>query len=168
MDAKKIETLLDYHYGVFEAVWVCVNRLNARQFVAESDYSLGSVRNHLVHCMNVDDRWIARLKGLAPPARLAPADFPDQAAARLKWERIQEGVLQSARSMTDVALNESIWVELPDRFPEARRFNRWEILLHIVNHGTDHRAQILLRLHQLSANTFEQDFILHLWREWNR
>ncbi|MYE25841.1 MAG: hypothetical protein F4X87_01220 [Chloroflexi bacterium] len=48
-------------------------------------------------------------------------------------------------------------------YTEARRFRRWEILLHIANHGTDHRAQILARLDELGAETIEQDLILHWW-----
>jgi hypothetical protein len=33
----------------------------------------------------------------------------------------------------------------------------------MVNHGTDHRAQILRVLHDFDAPTFDQDLIIHLW-----
>ncbi len=160
-----INSLVSYHYEMYDRVWDCVMDLSPEQFVAETNYSFRSVRNHLVHCLNVDDRWLARLMREAPPARLNPLDFHDQAAVRLKWESIRERVLQYARGLTEVALNESIWVDLPGRFPAPRPFKRWEILLHMVNHGTDHRAQILARLHELGAQTIEQDLILHWWQD---
>jgi uncharacterized damage-inducible protein DinB len=40
---------------------------------------------------------------------------------------------------------------------------RWAILLHLVNHGTDHRATVLEKLTDLGAPTFDQDFIFWLW-----
>ena len=43
----------------------------------------------------------------------------------------------------------------------------WQILLHVVNHATDHRAQTLRLLDQLGAPTFEQDFMLYLYA-WDR
>jgi uncharacterized damage-inducible protein DinB len=39
----------------------------------------------------------------------------------------------------------------------------WQVLAHVVNHGTDHRAQILRLLDRYGAPTFDQDLILHLW-----
>ena len=163
MDARAIRRLLHYHYGMFERVWECAFELAADQFVAESDYSIGSVRNHFVHCMNVDGRWLARLKGEAPPPRLNPNDIPDQDALRDRWERVRQRVLAYVDSLTEEDLNESVRVELEGRNLEARCFRRWEILLHMANHGTDHRAQILARLYELGAETIEQDLILHWW-----
>ena len=64
---------------------------------------------------------------------------------------------------TEGDIQASLDVGLPDRFPAPRRFARWQILLHMVNHGTDHRAQILARLHELGAPTTEQDLVLYLW-----
>jgi uncharacterized damage-inducible protein DinB len=39
----------------------------------------------------------------------------------------------------------------------------WQILLHVVNHGTDHRAQVLRALHDFGAETKEQDFIFYVF-----
>jgi uncharacterized damage-inducible protein DinB len=36
-------------------------------------------------------------------------------------------------------------------------------LAHVVNHGTDHRGQILATLHGLGAPTVEQDMMFFLW-----
>jgi hypothetical protein len=36
-------------------------------------------------------------------------------------------------------------------------------ILRLVNHGTDHRAQVLRLLHDLGAPTFNQDLIIYLW-----
>lgn len=65
--------------------------------------------------------------------------------------------------MNEVDLNESAQVEQEGRNLKARRFRRWEILLHMANHGADHRARILARLHELGAETIEQDLLLYWW-----
>jgi len=36
----------------------------------------------------------------------------------------------------------------------------WQLLTHVANHGTDHRAQTFAMLHQMGAPTLEQDIIL--------
>ena len=41
---------------------------------------------------------------------------------------------------------------------------RWQALLHLANHGTDHRAQMLRILADLGAPTFEQDLLFHVWK----
>ena len=163
MDVAAIRMLFSYHYGLFDQVWDYVMTLTAEQFAAENDYSLRSVRNHLVHCVNVDDRWLARLQGRIPPQRLVAADHPDQRVARYEWDGVRDRVFAYLAGLTEGDIQASLDVGLPDRFPAPRRFARWQILLHMVNHGTDHREQILARLHELGAPTTEQDLVLYLW-----
>ena len=76
MDAETIKTIFDYHYGMFDSVWACAAQLTTAEFIEDNGYSLGSVRNHLVHCMNVDDRWLARLQEATPPDVLDEAAYP--------------------------------------------------------------------------------------------
>jgi uncharacterized damage-inducible protein DinB len=39
----------------------------------------------------------------------------------------------------------------------------WQVLLHVVNHGTDHRAQILRQLNDLGVETKWQDYIFYVF-----
>ena len=43
-----------------------------------------------------------------------------------------------------------------------QRVTGWQVLLHVVNHGTDHRGQILRILHDFGAPTFDQDLMGYL------
>lgn len=163
MDSQTVKTIFDYHYGMFDSVWACAAQLSVAQFVADNGYSLGSVRNHLAHCMNVDDRWLARLQETALPPVLDEATFPDQASIRPEWDAVRERVLAYVTGLSQAELEGSISVAFPGRYSEPQRCRRRDVLLHMVNHGTDHRAQILARLHELGAQTLEQDLMLYLW-----
>jgi predicted N-acetyltransferase YhbS len=48
--------------------------------------------------------------------------------------------------------------ELRRRSAELER-----VLLHVVNHGTDHRAQLLRSLHDLGLETSSQDYIFYVY-----
>jgi len=43
----------------------------------------------------------------------------------------------------------------------------WQVLLHVINHGTDHRAQLLRTLHDLGATTSSQDYIFYVYEHGN-
>ena len=40
----------------------------------------------------------------------------------------------------------------------------WQVLLHVVNHGTDHRAQLLRQLNDLGVKTVSQDYIFYVYK----
>jgi uncharacterized damage-inducible protein DinB len=39
----------------------------------------------------------------------------------------------------------------------------WQVLLHVGNHGTDHRAQLLRVLNDLRVKTVYQDYIFYAY-----
>lgn len=39
----------------------------------------------------------------------------------------------------------------------------WQVLMQVVNHGTDHRAQILRLLHDMGVRTGPQDYIFYVY-----
>ena len=39
----------------------------------------------------------------------------------------------------------------------------WQVLLHVINHGTDHRAQLLRLLNDMGVETLYQDYIFYVY-----
>ena len=153
-----IRTLFDYDQALYRRVWESIMQLTDAQFVQEVDYSHGSIRNQIVHVATVDERW---LRGLheQPDARqfnLDPTDYPTRESARVLWD-------STALKVTDyVAALDAGDLE---RQPQGMYGPVWQVLAHMVNHGTDHRAQILRLLHDFGAPTFDQDLVLYLWAQ---
>jgi uncharacterized damage-inducible protein DinB len=152
-----MKTYLAYHHDMTARVWDSIGRITDEQFLAEDGYSRGSIRNLMVHLVNTDRRWLAGLQGLPDIAKALPKfeDYPDQASLRAYWK----GVAGELAAYVDGLGQDDLEAE-PTGLPP-----RSLILLHMINHGTDHRATILQKLHALGAPTFDQDFILWLWEQ---
>ena len=163
MQKRAIQTMIDYHYGRYREVWISIMALSDEQFVEEIPYSWGSVRNHMVHLVDDDAGWIAFIEEKERPPVLKPEDFAARTAVREQFDSIEAHVLDVVNRMDDEALaREYIWQ--PPPAPGPQRITAWQILLHMVNHGTDHRAQILRALYDLGAPTFDQDLMSYLWQ----
>jgi uncharacterized damage-inducible protein DinB len=162
MNIDYVRTLYDYNYGLHRRVWDCIMHLSDEQFVQDIDYSIGSVRNHMVHVMGADERWIARIKGIPVPGFPNIDDYPTRDIAFAKWKESEADILNYVYSLTDDDLQRTIAYDMPHR-GGMKRSAVWQILSQIVNHGTDHRAQVLSILHRMGAPTLEQDLILYLY-----
>ena len=164
MNSNEIKTLFNYDSWAFERIWECISQISDEQFVEEIDYSTGSIRNIVVHLMSASQRWISRLRGAEIPAHFAFEAFDTLSKTKAKWEELQRECFAYVNSLNEEQLDEAIHWELPARGLKLSN-PRWEILLHVLNHGTDHRAQILAILHHhFHVKTVEQDLIIYLGR----
>jgi uncharacterized damage-inducible protein DinB len=61
-------------------------------------------------------------------------------------------------------LTDEMLFEKPIKEPEEDQvLLTWQVLLHVANHATDHRAQILRALHELGVKTIYQDYIFYVY-----
>ncbi len=151
-----IRTQIDYNYGLYRRVWDSISTLTDEQFVLDVDYSHGSIRNQMMHVTVVDKRWLLGLQE-HPDARgfgLSPSDYPTRESVRALWDGVSKEVIDYVVSLDEAGLA---------RTPQGMGGPVWQVLVHMVNHGTDHRAQILRSLHDFGAPTFDQDLVLYLW-----
>ena len=150
-----IRSFIDYDIAMTSRVWDSIGTITGAQFVADDSYSRGSIRNLMVHLTHTELRWLTGLKNLPDePDKLVPyASYADRAAVRLYSDAVVAQLAAYVGSLTEAELNEP-----PADIPSPR----WGVLLHLVNHGTDHRATVLQKLHELGAPTFDQDYILWL------
>lgn len=149
MDANGFRNLYEYHLTRNRELWEhCILTLTPEQFTREIGYSIGSLRNQCVHLLNVDERWFSGLRGLEVPDFYDPKEYADFASVRSKWDAVEAGMREYLTQLEDTALGENF-------MPGVKV---WKILFHVLNHGTDHRAQMLAGLHALGAPAFAQDY----------
>ena len=61
-------------------------------------------------------------------------------------------------------LQDEMLLTRPIREPEEdRELVLWQVLIHVVNHATDHRAQVLRVLNDLGLKTTYQDYIFYAY-----
>jgi len=162
MKLNEIKTFFDYNFWAFERTWECIAQLSNDQFIEDIDYSTGSIRNIVIHMMSSTNRWMDRLQNIDASPQLKFDEFDTLVKTKQKWDELKNKVLQYVYSLDPEKLDQTVHWELPARALKLDN-PRWEILLHVANHATDHRAQILAILHRhFHVKTVEQDMILYL------
>lgn len=162
MTPEAVRTLYGYSYWAFERVWGCIMQLSDAQFQEDIDYSTGSIRDQVVHLMSSTRRWMARMQGAEVPPQLAFQDYPTRAVTKAAWDAEKAEVLGYVRGLDQAQLDEAVSYAIQGRGIQAEA-RRWELLLHVANHATDHRAQILALLHlHFGVKTVEQDMLFYL------
>ena len=160
MNADAFRHFYDYHFAENRKIWDrYVTQLTPEQFTQHVGYSRGSVRDQLVHLMNCDDSWFRELRGVELIEPFHPTDVDDRQSIRAHWDNIE-------RSMRDylAELQNEMLFEKPIKEPEEDKdLIVWQVLLHVANHGTDHRAQILRLLNDLGLKTESQDYIFYVY-----
>lgn len=154
MKLDLIKLFVEYHIEMTRRVWDLIDAITDEQFLAEEGYSQGSIRNLMVHLASVDRRWLAGLKNLDDVGHLKQEDFLTRAAARETFENVAKDLSEYVSTITEDVLNKPT-----DKIDQPQ----WQILLHLVNHGTDHRATVLQQLNELGVKTFPQDLVMWLW-----
>jgi uncharacterized damage-inducible protein DinB len=159
MNADAFRQLYDYHFAENRKLWELTSRLSSEQFTHPASYSHGSVRDQIVHLLDADDVWFSELRGVAPLDPLPAAAANDRAAIRAHGDAVERRMREYLGALQDDML-----FTRPIQEPEEdRHLFVWQVLIHVVNHATDHRAQLLRHLNDLGVATESQDFIFHLY-----
>ena len=160
MNANAFRHFYDYHFTENRKIWDrYVMPLSHEQFTQPVAYSHGSVRDQIVHLMSADDTWFSELRGVEPSEPFPPADFDDRKSLRAHWDKVEQNMRAYLAELRDDML-----LDKPIEEPEEDKvLIVWQVLLHVVNHGTDHRAQLLRQLNDLGVNTEYQDYIFYVF-----
>jgi uncharacterized damage-inducible protein DinB len=156
MNADAFRYLYDYHFSENRKLLAYAAQLSIAQLTQPHPYSLGSVRDHLVHLMSVDDGWFGALRGAPPSAWLVAADFTDCDAIQAHWVGVEARMRGFLATLRDDQLTHLLADEDGD-------LPYWRVLLHVANHGTDHRAQALRLIHDHGIKTGPQDLVFYAY-----
>lgn len=154
------QMLIDYHQSRTQKLWEAIEALGDASFGIDAAYSLGNIRNHMVHLSLVDSAWLNALHGNPRETFVWPdiARYADLYPTIATAKAFHDDVAAQLRASVD-AWSDADLLAVPPGMNEQR----WQVLMHLMTHGVDHRAQVLRLIHDCGGKTFPQDLIIYLW-----
>src|SRR5438552_2372273 len=163
MTLHDLNTMLDYHYWARDRVLDAVGPLPPEQFTKDMGNSFRSVRDTLSHVVAAEWAWLSRWRGTSPTALLPHDRFPDLAAVRAEWNRLEGEIRGFVQVLGTEGIERIVEYKLLSGAPGASPF--WQMLQHVVNHASYHRGQITTLLRQLKAEPPKSMDMITFYRE---
>jgi uncharacterized damage-inducible protein DinB len=158
MEPHTWQELFDYNYWCHRRLWACLMQLSDEQFTQEHDGGW-SIQLHAFHAMAVEAWWFHFLE-TGEVKFLEPEQLPDLADLCAQWDQIETQVRGYLARLTPAELERDV---MPSFWKDKHPIQVRQALFQLVNHSTDHRAQILSYVRRFGALTLEQDFLEYLF-----
>ena len=161
MNANDIRILFEYNYWARERIMRAALQITPEQFNAPNTSSYGSLRGTLIHCMNAERNWLKRLSG-EQPAFIPPGEgeYPTPQSLEQVWA-VEEARMRSYLArLTDDELNQPF--EYKNYKGVLTKMIKWGILMQLVTHGTQHRAEAAAMLTDFNHSPGDVDLIVFL------
>jgi uncharacterized damage-inducible protein DinB len=145
MTLHEIKTLLAFNAWASNRIFEATASMTADQYVKDMKSSLGSIHGTLVHMVGAEKLSLARWQGRTEPL-LAASDVPSREALIEVWEKTGLETAGFAGTLTDKKLQETF--VLKTLKGEVFEFPLWQTFLHVVDHSTYHRGQVITLMRQ--------------------
>lgn len=151
MRLAEIKLLFNYHDWATERLITTAGRMEKtppRELLAK-----------LAHICEAQRAWRMMLTRGQFDDFLQPADYADLTAVRALWQREKSEFWRYLRSLDESDLEREFTY---DGDAGLRRRRVWHCLWHVVNHGTQHRAECAALLTDLGHSPGQLDFPIFL------
>jgi uncharacterized damage-inducible protein DinB len=147
MTLDDLRTLLDYHYWARDRLLEALETVPSDQFMRDLGSSFKSIRDTAAHLYGAEWAWYQRWHGEFPTELPAAANFPNVATIRRAWTEHEKKMRAFLEGLGEAGITRVFEYKSTDGRPGAMQF--WQMLQHIVNHGSYHRGQVTTMLRQL-------------------
>lgn len=156
---EQIQALYEYNEWANNHVLEAASGLSEEELGREMGASFGSVQGNLAHTVGAQIIWLARW---APPS--APIGMPQLPAGRV-MEAIRDAYASSHEDLRAFLVSlgpEDIDTAVSYVNSRGQRFERplGQLMLHLANHGTHHRAETAMLLTALGRPPEQLDYLL--------
>jgi uncharacterized damage-inducible protein DinB len=158
LQLEELLTLYDYNFWATERILSAADALDADQLDTTLLTGLDSLRVIFAHAVGSEWVWRMRWQGSNPPALPSPDDFPTLAAIRTRWREEQQLMRTFLAALREEELGRVL--AYTNLSGQPRRVVLWHTMIHVINHGTQHRSEAAALLTALGHSPGNLDMIV--------
>ena len=163
MTPDYVRTLLDYNYWARDRTLASTTALPHEQLTRSLGSSFGSVLDTLVHMYFAEWIWYQRWIGTPSPARPDTSGLRNLAALGDAWAPLEGQIREFVTGLGAEDLLRLL--EYRNLSGQVSITPYWQMIAHVVNHGSYHRGQIATMLRQLGAAPAQSTDLIVFFRE---
>jgi uncharacterized damage-inducible protein DinB len=161
MNIKDILFIYEYNYWGNKKILSASANVTHEQFTAPASFPYGGLQGTLLHILDAEWGWRMFFQNdnwSAPD--LGIAEYPNLAAIEERWVQEEQEMRAFLATLRDEDLETHRYYTVSSG--EERDRILWHCLLHVVNHGTQHRSEAAALLTEFGHSPGDLDFTVFL------
>jgi len=160
MNKQDLQVLYAYNRWANACILGAAAQISTAQFLAPGDFPHDGLRGTLVHMLFAEWIWRLRWQGAAPSVRWAPEDFPTLVSLKTRWRAEEIKLMEFVDGLTEERLTAKFDYISTEGNPHRRAV--WETMVHLINHGTQHRSEAAAILTMMGQSPGDIDLVMFL------
>ena len=157
MNIADVLTIYEYNYWANQRILNATEKTSQDQFIAPASFPWGGLRGTLAHILDAEYGWRMFFQHHSfPPDELKGADFATLDDLEERWGKEEALMRDYLDSLDETALSQI--VRYTNEQGVVRERALWHCLYHVVNHGTQHRAEAAALLTDFGQSPGDVDF----------
>jgi uncharacterized damage-inducible protein DinB len=159
---ETIKTFYVYNSWAMEQLLKPLGTLTEAEFTAPDCSGHGSIRQTLAHLIITQWGWFSWFDKSMQPEEVTKLELTGEQIntnekLREKWNAVDKQTRDCVEKQTEESLKEIWSTTLPSGYSLSMPF--WKLLMHVANHGTHTRAQIVAAIRRLGHEPGNLDFL---------
>lgn len=163
MNLSQVVELYEYDCWANEELLSIIEGIEFERLIQNVESSFGSIRDTLVHILGAEELWLSRWNGQAIRGLLDPNNFGNYVVLKNRWALHSSKLMKYLSDINDEKLMK------PLSYTNIQGINYttelWKQMLHVVNHSSYHRGQVVTMMRQLSIQPPSLDLIYYYVRK---
>ncbi|HEU0294746.1 MAG TPA: DinB family protein [Anaerolineales bacterium] len=160
MNIQDILLIYEYNDWANKKILGASANVTPEQFSASASFPYGGLHGTLLHILDTEWGWRALFQKIEDASDLLPADYPTLSTIETRWQEEEAAMRAYLASLRDEDMESHLRYTTDTGIQRDRIL--WHCLLHVVNHGTQHRSEAAALLTDYGQSPGDLDFTVFL------
>ena len=160
MNIQDVHLIYEYNYWANKKILAASDNVSQQQLMALASFPYGGLYGTLLHILDTEWGWRALFQSIESASDLPAADFPNLEALKTRFQDEETSMRTYLASLRDEDMESRLRYTIDTGIERDRIL--WHCLLHVVNHGTQHRSEAAALLTDYGQSPGDLDFTVFL------